>query len=98
MASPSEGPLERLIREIHRRSLWQVLGIYVVASWIVLQVIDTLEGMVTLPEWFAGLAIGFLVLVKSRFVCKSGGSSSRLGFGRPPVSGGVRGQCVVRRP
>ena len=62
MASPSEGPLERLIREIHRRSLWQVLGIYVVASWIVLQVIDTLEGMVTLPEWFAGLVIGFLVL------------------------------------
>ena len=54
MASPSENPLKRFIGEIHRRSLWQVLGIYLVASWAVLQVVDTLEGMVTLPEWFAG--------------------------------------------
>ena len=57
-----DGPLKRFVREIHRRTLWQVLGIYVVASWLVLQVIETLDGMVTLPEWFAGLAIGFLVL------------------------------------
>ena len=34
--------LRQLIREIHRRSLWQVLGIYLVASWAVLQVVDTL--------------------------------------------------------
>ena len=42
MASPSDGPLKRFIHEIHRRSLWQVLGIYLVASWAVLQVVDTL--------------------------------------------------------
>lgn len=54
--------LKRFIHEIHRRSLWQVLGIYLVASWVVLQVVETLEGMVTLPEWFAGLAIGLLVV------------------------------------
>ncbi len=39
-------------------------------------------------------------LVKSRFVCKSGGSSSpsaRL-LGRPPVSGGVRGRGNAGRP
>ena len=38
--------------------------------------------------------------VKSRFVCKSGGSSSpsaRL-LGRPPVSGGVRGRGNAGRP
>ena len=29
--------LRQLIHEIHRRSLWQVLGIYVVGSWFVLQ-------------------------------------------------------------
>ena len=49
--SPTEGPLRRFIREIHRRSLWQVLGIYAVASWAVLQVVDTLGGAFRLPEW-----------------------------------------------
>ena len=29
MSDPSDNPLKRLISEIHRRSLWQVLGIYV---------------------------------------------------------------------
>ena len=33
MASPSEGPLKRFIGEIHRRTLWQVLGIYLVGGW-----------------------------------------------------------------
>ncbi len=37
MADSSENPLKRLIAEIHRRSLWQVLGICVVGSWIALQ-------------------------------------------------------------
>ena len=41
MASPSDNPLKRLIHEIHRRSLLQVLGIYIFASWAVLQVVDT---------------------------------------------------------
>ena len=42
----------------------------------------------------------FAPQVKSRFVCKSGGSSSpsaRL-LGRPPVSGGVRGRGNAGRP
>ncbi len=43
MASPSDNPLKRLIREIHRRSLWQVLGIYVVASAGVLGGLGTLS-------------------------------------------------------
>ena len=42
--------LKRLIREIHRRSLWQVLGIYLVASWVVFQVIQTLTEGLGLPE------------------------------------------------
>ena len=32
--------IKQLIREIHHRSLWQVLSIFVAASWGVLQVID----------------------------------------------------------
>lgn len=34
--------LRQLIHEIHRRSLWQVLGIYVVASWAVISGVGTL--------------------------------------------------------
>ena len=44
--------------------------------------------------------MGDVTEVKSRFVCKSGGSSSpsaRL-LGRPPVSGGVRGRGNAGRP
>ena len=62
MASSSENPLKRLIREIHRRSLWQVLGIYVVASWFVLQVVEVLQDMMPLSEWFAGLSVGLLLI------------------------------------
>ena len=32
MSDPLDNPLRKLISEIHRRSLWQVVGIYVVAS------------------------------------------------------------------
>ncbi len=42
--------LKQLIHEIHRRSLWQVVGIYLLASWIVFQVIPTLTEGLGLPE------------------------------------------------
>ena len=57
MASPSDGPLKRLIREIHRRSIWQVLGVYLLASWAVLGGVGTLMDTLNLPEWFPPLAL-----------------------------------------
>jgi hypothetical protein len=39
------------LQEIHDRSLWQVLGIYLAGSWLVLQVVDTLNSTVGMPEW-----------------------------------------------
>ncbi len=62
MSSPSANPLTRLIREIHRRSLWQVLGIYVVTSWAVLSAVDTLGGALNLPEWFPAVALALLLI------------------------------------
>ncbi len=62
MASPSDNPLKRLIREIHRRSLLQVLGIYIFASWAVLQVVDTLGGALRLPEWLEPMALVLLII------------------------------------
>ncbi len=54
--------LRQLIHEMHRRSLWQVLGIYLVASWAVLQVVDTLGGALRLPEWIEPMALVLLII------------------------------------
>ena len=55
--------LKDLIHEIHRRSLWQVLGIYVVGGWIAFQVAQTLTEGLGLPDWFPGLALGLLIVL-----------------------------------
>jgi len=65
--------LRRIVHEIHRRSLWQVLGLYVVTSWVVIQVVDVLAGHLGLPEWvppfaFILLLIGLPVVLATAFV------------------------------
>ena len=83
MTSPSDNPLKSLIREIHRRSLWQVLGIYVMASWGVLGGIGTLGDVLPLPEWFMPLALGLLgvglPIVLATAVVQKGGPGSEAG-------------------
>jgi TolB-like protein/Flp pilus assembly protein TadD len=54
--------LKNLIHEIHHRSLWQVLGIYVVGSWFVLQVVDTMVGALKLPDWAPPIALILLII------------------------------------
>lgn len=53
--------MKKVLQEIHRRSLWQVLGVYVMGSWIVLQVVDTLNSLLGLPEWAGYFAILLLI-------------------------------------
>lgn len=55
-------PAKELIREIHRRSLWQVLGIYVAAGWVVLQVVNALRDSAGLPNWVSPFALVLLLL------------------------------------
>lgn len=43
--------MKKLIHEAHRRSLWQVLGIYLAGSWIALQVVAQLADSVGFPDW-----------------------------------------------
>jgi predicted esterase len=62
MTSPPKGPFKRFIGEIHRRSLWQVLGIYLLTSWAVLGAVDTLGGALNLPEWFPSVALALLIV------------------------------------
>jgi hypothetical protein len=54
--------LKRLIQEIHRRSLWQLLGIYLGGAWVALQGIEALVSVLGLPEWVPGFALGILIL------------------------------------
>jgi tetratricopeptide (TPR) repeat protein len=51
-----------LVIEIHRRSLWQVLAVYLAASWIVLQAAEHVVDRYLLPEWAYGAA-AILLLV-----------------------------------
>ena len=54
--------MKSLIHELHRRSLWQVLGIYLAASWIVLQIVDVVGNNFGLPDWVAPAALVLLLL------------------------------------
>ena len=65
--------LKRLIVDIHRRSLWQVLTIYLGASWAVLEVSDQVIGRYLLPEWvypteILVLMLGLPIVLATAFV------------------------------
>ena len=79
----------QILRETHRRSLWQVLSAYVVAAWFVLQVVDTLTSVLQLPDWFPSLAlvlllVGFPIVLATAFV------QSGLGGGGGASTGGYK--------
>ncbi|MEE8551226.1 MAG: tetratricopeptide repeat protein [Gemmatimonadota bacterium] len=74
--------LKQLIQEIHRRSIWQVLAIYLVASWVVFEVVQTLTEGLGLPDWvppfaFVLLLIGFPIVLATAFVQEGGPVVSR---------------------
>lgn len=54
--------IERVIREAHRRSLWQVLGVYLAVSWGVYQVVKELTDLFGLPDWVPGFGIVLLLI------------------------------------
>jgi eukaryotic-like serine/threonine-protein kinase len=69
--------LRHLIVEAHRRSLWQVLGVYLVTSWIVIQVVGQLTQAAGLPDWVPGfslalLLVGLPIVVATAFVQEGG--------------------------
>jgi TolB-like protein len=54
--------LKHLIQEIHRRSLWQALAIYIGASFAALEAVDLLIERIGLPEWLFPVALGLLLV------------------------------------
>jgi serine/threonine-protein kinase len=65
--------VKQFIGEIHRRSLWQVLLIYVGGAWVCYEIIDTITDRLALPDWLPVLAIilfliGLPVVMATAFV------------------------------
>ena len=90
--------MKKLIQEVHRRSLWQVLGIYVVGSWIALQVVDVLVDNFGLPDWFPAFALGLLVIglpvvIATAFVQEGVGHKPRTA-GEGDKEGGAPGRAT----
>ncbi len=54
--------MKNLLRETHRRSVWQVLAVYVGVSWAVLQVVDVLTQNMGLPTWVFPFALVLLLI------------------------------------
>jgi eukaryotic-like serine/threonine-protein kinase len=52
----------KLVREAHRRSVWQVLGVYLVGSWIAYQVVLGLHDGLGLPGWVPAMAVVLFVI------------------------------------
>ncbi|MFV1987877.1 MAG: hypothetical protein ACC682_11400 [Gemmatimonadota bacterium] len=74
--------MKNIFREVHSRSLWQVLGLYLAVSWIVLQVVDVLADNVALPDWvfpisLVLLLLGLPVVLGTAFVQGGFGSGGR---------------------
>jgi len=55
-------PVKNLIREAHRRSLWQVLSVYLVGSWGALQVVESVTENAGLPDWVPPFALILLII------------------------------------
>ena len=65
--------IQAIINELHRRSIWQVLLIFLGAGWGVLEVIDTFIDRGLLPDWvFNGamlvLLLGLPIVLATAFV------------------------------
>ncbi len=74
--------MKKLIHELHRRSLWQVLGIYAAGSWVALEVVAQLAESLALPDWvdpFAVvlLVIGFPIVMATAFVTTAEGTGPK---------------------
>src|SRR5690606_25867049 len=87
-----DSAMRGLIHEIHRRSLWQVVGLYLGVSWGALEVVGGITESAGLPDWVPSFAlvllvIGFPVVIATAFVQK----------GLPREGGGtVEGDVTVR--
>ena len=58
----SDSPFQRLLRELRKRKVFRVAGVYVLVGWLVLQVGDVVVEPLRLPEWTMTLLIVLVAL------------------------------------
>ncbi len=99
--------MKKLIHEAHRRSLWQVLGIYLAGSWVALQVVAQLADSVGFPDWVEPFAlvlliIGLPIVMATAFVQEgvapertAGGEAASGGDEEADVSSATRAQVAA---
>lgn len=97
---------KKLIHEVHRRSLWQVVSIYLMGSWGALQVVEGVTQNAGLPDWVPPFALVLLVVglpitVATAFIQEGLPGRADLPGGSPvepdaPVAGG--GQSPTPTP
>lgn len=54
--------MQSFIRELQRRNVVRVGGVYVVVGWVIVQIATTLEESMGLPVWFDGVVVALLLL------------------------------------
>jgi uncharacterized membrane protein YhdT len=54
--------LKRLISEVHHRSLWQVVLIYVGGALVAYQAVQALTEALGLPQWFPAFALVLFIV------------------------------------
>lgn len=62
VARPQANAFQTLVHEAHRRSLWQVLVLYLGASWGVLEAADQVIERFGMPDWAYGAAVLLLLI------------------------------------
>jgi TolB-like protein/Tfp pilus assembly protein PilF len=54
--------MNKFFKELRRRNVVRVAGVYAVAGWGLVQVATTLEDSMNLPAWFDGLVVALLLI------------------------------------
>lgn len=57
----SSSPLQRLFRELKRRNVFRVGGVYAVVAWVLIEVADTVAPLMAMPPWAPKIVV-FLAL------------------------------------
>ena len=80
------------------RSLWRVLGIYIAASWVCLQVVDVLNQNIGLPSWVFTLTLGMLIAGIPVIAATAyfQGAGRRKDLGTAAMQGHSRGKICAR--
>ena len=54
--------MDKFFKELRRRNVVRVAGVYAVVGWVLIQIATTLEESMSLPGWFDGLVVAFLII------------------------------------